>query len=149
AKEIGDTNQKVAKERVDLIRLLLQPLCVILELCCLYHLHSALDATLKGSLFIIGEIMPGAAAQQSVDPGQRVTGALRVERAPIADIADDPSGNTLDRQSQIDKTGRHRTQRHLREARPRQVRALSDRQPAILFDGLDAEGSVVAAAGKD
>ena len=65
-KEISHTDQQIAKQRAYLLRLALQPLCVILELCSLHHLHSALDAALKGSFLVFTKVVPGARAQQIV-----------------------------------------------------------------------------------
>jgi hypothetical protein len=64
------------------------------------------------------------------------------------DIGDDPVGDFLDRQHQIDKPGRHRVGRHVGKPGPRQVRALSDGQPAVLLDGLETKRPVAAAAGQ-
>ena len=77
---------------MDLVRLLLQPLGIILELPRLHHLHAALDAALKGPLLVFAEIVPGAGAQQTIDLRQSVARLFRVERAPIADVSDDPLG---------------------------------------------------------
>jgi len=60
----------------------LQPLGVILELCGLNHLHSALNTPLKCSLLVFAEIVPGARAQQVEDRGQRVSAMLGIEWAP-------------------------------------------------------------------
>src|SRR5580704_184790 len=78
--------------------------------------------------------------------GSASTGRLRVEDAPISHISEDPLGNLLDRQQQIDKPGRDCVLRHLGEARPRQVRALGYGQPATFLDRLEAKGAVAATA---
>ena len=133
---------------MDLIRVLLQPLGVILELRRLDHLHAALNAALKRALLVIREIVSGAAAQNIMNIRQRVTRLFRVEGAPIAHIGNDASGYVFDRELQIDKARRHGAQRHLRKARPRNVRPLRDCQPAILLYRLDAESTVMTTPGE-
>jgi hypothetical protein len=118
AKEIGNADQEVSKQCMDLIRLSLQPVGIVLQISRLDHLHAALNAALEAALLVFTEIVPGAAAQQTVNLGQSVTWFFGVEGAPIADISDDPLGNILDRELQINKARSHRARWHLGEARP-------------------------------
>jgi len=146
--KIGDADQQVAEQRTDLIRVFLQPTDVILEVCRLDDLHAALDPSLKGRVLVLAKIVPGPREQQRVDFVQCIFRTLRFESAPITDIVDDPLGDFLDRQHQIDEARRHRVGRHVRETGPRQVRALGDGQPAVLLDRLETKRPVAAAAGQ-
>src|SRR5262245_32707263 len=113
AKEIGNANQEVAKQSIEFVGLLLQFLGIILHSCRLDPLHSPLDTALKSPLLVFAEIMPGARAQQGQDRNQRVLWGFGLEDTPIADIVDNPLGNRLDGQFQIEDARCHRTRRHL------------------------------------
>src|SRR5215813_2934929 len=79
AKEIGHADQQVTKQRADLVGLALQPPGVVLELCGLDNLHSALDTALKRSLLVFAEIVPGPRAQQIKNGGQGIAPLLGIE----------------------------------------------------------------------
>src|ERR1700730_4371953 len=83
-----------------------------------------------------------------MDLAQRLIRTFRVESGPIADIGDDPLGDFLDRQHQIDKTRCHRVGRHVCEPRSGHVRTLGDGQPAVLLERLETERPVATAAGE-
>ena len=91
---------------------------------------------------------PVRVRNRAINLAQRLIRTFRIKSGPIADIGDDPLGDFLDRQHQIDKPRRHRVGRHVGEARPCHVRALGDRQPPVLLDRLEAERPVAAAAGE-
>jgi hypothetical protein len=148
AEKIGDPDQQVAEQGTDLVRVFLQPSEVILDVSRLDHLHAALDPPLKGRVLVLAEIVRGLRAQQRVDLAQRIFRMFRIESGPIADIADDPVGDFLDGQHQIDKARCNRVGRHFGKAGPGKVRALGDGQPAVLLDRLETKRPVAAAAGQ-
>ena len=68
AKKVGNANQQVAKQSVNLGRCFLQVLDIRLQVANLVYCHAPLDAPVQGARLVQGQIVARAAAQQHDDP---------------------------------------------------------------------------------
>ena len=67
AEKVGDADQQVAKEGIQLARVVLHVAQILIQLLDLVQGHAPLDAADEGILFVLGEIVAGAGAQHGAD----------------------------------------------------------------------------------
>ncbi len=155
AEELGDADEKVVEEVLDLVRVVAQVLRVGVDLLDLHHLHAALDPAQEGLLLVAVEVVPGAAAQDGRDPGQgpRRLGEDDLEALALAQ-AGEVAGIGRDAIGDLRK-GDHEVRHRAGEVGGGEVggrlarRPLGDGEPAPLLDGGEAEGAVPGGAVQD
>ena len=156
AEELGDADQQVAEQQIELVGLLAQALDVIGHIIDLQHLHAALDAPDQGVLLVLAKIVAEPGAQQGADPRQmlRCVATRAVRRLPVVDAAevlrvrDQPRRHLLDRQHLVDETGGGSAARHAEQCRFIKP-GLGEGEAAMLLDGFEPPRAVAAAAGQD
>src|SRR5689334_25428308 len=69
-KELGDADQQIAEQQIELVRLVAQAFDVFGHIVDLQYLHAPLDAPHQGVLFVLAEIVAEPGPQQCANPRQ-------------------------------------------------------------------------------
>src|SRR5882724_8011364 len=152
AEEAGDADEKIAKQKRDLFRVLAQSACIICGLRNAEDLHATANPAVKCPLLITAEVVTRLPEKNLADGRLCLLEGLGLGFALLlckyACELCQARGHLVDRQHGIDDSGRDRRIRHFAVLGPVAVRALRHCQPAEGLDGLHAEGAVIAAAGE-
>ena len=149
AKELGDADEELTEQRLDLTAIGLEPLDVVRGALNMQHLHAALQPPDQGRVLVAAEIVRAAGVQEGRDLGQvllevaALAVAILLLRNPdqMRGIVDELPRHGLDRHDVIDQAGGRRAARHALQGRGIEL-GLRQRQAAVLLDGADADRAV-------
>ena len=151
AKEVGDANQQVAKQRLDLAWRLLQELDIAFQRLDLIDRHAPLDAAVDGAGLVVRKIVPGQSTQQDEDLFEGALGLGRRHAVGLVWFAESMnriahlfSRHALGRQLKVHQAGGNRALGHaVVFAR---VGRLHHCHAALALDGTQSHGAVAAGA---
>ena len=145
AEEPRHVDQEIVDERVDLARVLAQPLEVSGRRVRPGGRHAPRDAATQGGLLVPAEVVPGPLVE---DVARDLHDVRRVgPRGEGPEVRHQPGGHLLDPQHVVHGLGRDGAPRHAVE--PGGLGGLHHGHPAVLVDGRDALRPVVPGAGED
>ena len=153
AEEVGDADQQVLQQRIELLRLLAQTLDEIGHLVDLQHLHAPLHPARHGLVLVAAEVVAGARAQQRADLRQMVgrlgANAIRalaaVDAGQVPEIVVELGRDLVQRQHEVDHAAAHGAAHHAVIFGA----ILRHRESALFLDGAQAERAVAAGARQD
>lgn len=146
AEEVGDADEQLAEQGLDLEGVALQEREVAVHALDPGDGHAALDAAAEGVGLVVREVVPAAVAQQVQHLGQQVGGAAArgLRRAPksAAHVAEELLGHGGRRQHVVDRAGGDGAARHAVVGG--RLGGLGDGHAALALDRAQAEGEIAA-----